>query len=300
MISLPKIRIPYWLFQEIWIVLRDATVAWYKDNTLRLAAALAFYSTFSLAPALVMGVAAAAMIVGPSAAQSELAQLLQRYMGPQAESFLLKVLQSSRGQMTGQTATLIGLATMLFGTTIVFAELKSALNQIWNIKPKASLSIRRWVGARLISFLLVFGSGVFLVLCLMTSTAISIVGEFFSHAVTIPTGFLQIANFIVSFLLIMVLFALMYRSLPDGKVAWKDILFGSAVTSLLFTIGTSILAEYLASSVLRSVYGAAGSLVMILIWIYYSSLVVMFGAEVTEVYAKRYGSGIGSPRWAQG
>lgn len=299
MISLPKIKIPYWLFREIWTVLRDATLAWHSDNAYRVAAALAFYTTFSLAPALVVGVVVAGAIIGRAAAQSQLSGLLQQYLGPQGQSFLLSVLESSQGQMTGQTATLIGIGTMLFGTTIVFAELKSALNQIWNVTPHPSLSIWQWVRTRLISFLLVLGIGVFLVLSLMMSTMISIISEFFSHAVTIPTGFLQTVNLVVSFLMVTVLFAFMYRSLPDGEIAWKDMVIGSAITSLLFTIGQSILGVFLATSVLRSVYGAAGSLVMILVWVYYSALAVLFGAELTHIYARRHGSGIGPPSWAK-
>jgi membrane protein len=299
LISLPKIKIPYWLFKEIWFTLRDSAVAWHNDNAYRLAAALAFYTTFSLAPALVVGVAVASAIVGRAAAQSQLAGLLQQYMGPQAQSFLLSVLESSRGQMTGQTATLIGIGTMLFGATIVFVELKSALNHIWNVKRQPSLSLWQWTRTRLISFLMVLGIGAFLVLSLVTSTVISIVEEVFSHAVTIPIEFLQTTTFLVSFFMLTILFAFMYRSLPDGEIAWKDMLIGSAITSLLFTIGKSILAVYVAASVLRSVYGAAGSLVMILVWVYYSSLVVLFGAELTHVYVKRYGSGIGPPTRGQ-
>lgn len=299
LISLPKITIPYWLFREIWITLRDATVAWHRDNAYQLAAALAFYTTFSLAPALVVGVAVAGAIIGRAAAQTQLAGLLQQYMGPQAQSFLLTVLESSQGQMTGQTATLIGIGTMLFGTTIVFVELKSALNHIWNVRPSSSLSIWQWVRTRLISFLLVLGIGAFLVLSLVTSTVLAVISEFFSHSITIPTGFLQTINVLVSFFMVTILFAFMYRSLPDGEIAWKDMVIGSAITSLLFTIGKWILAMYLASSVLRSVYGAAGSLVMILVWVYYSAMVVLFGAELTQVYAKRYGSGIGPPKWGR-
>jgi membrane protein len=192
--------------------------------------------------------------------------------------------------MTGGTATAIGTATALFGATVVFAELQSSLNSIWNVKSEAGIGLGRIIYIRAVSFGLVLGIGLLLLVSLALSATLSAISEFLSNDVPVPPFLLTALNHGISFGMIPLLLALAYKLLPDAPVAWSDVWFGAVVTAVLLAVGKSIIGEYLGRSSLTSVYGAAGSLVIILAWVYYSAQVFFFGAELTKVYASRYGS----------
>ncbi len=280
-------------------VAKHAFSSWQADNASRLAAALAFYATFSLAPALLVALAVAGAIVGNEVARAELVKELSVYIGTDGTTFVLTVLDQARGKMAGQTATLIGLATSLFGATIVFAELQTALNQVWNVRVKRGVNLKYIVYSRLLSFVAVIIVGLLLLLSVVLSTAVSAVNTFFSYRISIPPWLLTSTNFFMSFLVITIMFAILFKVLPDVKITWRDVAMGAVITSLLFTIGKMLIGMYLAQSSLQSLYGAAGSFVIILAWVYYSSQVFFLGAEFCQVWSTRYGSGIVPNRYAE-
>lgn len=284
------IAIPLGLAREAWALLVETIRYWAQDGVPRMAAAAAFYTLFSLAPALLIGMAVAEFVIGSSAARSELTSRLGQLIGPDATSFVLSVMETSRGRMTGGTATIIGTATALFGATVVFAELQSSLNSIWNVRPKAGISVGKIVYMRLVSFGLVVGIGLLLVLSLALSATLSAISTFLSKEIPVPPFILTAMNNAITFGIIPILLMLAYKLLPDVRVEWRDVWIGAVVTSLLLAVGKSFIGLYLGRSSLSSVYGAAGSLVIIMAWVYYSAQVFFFGAELTKVYALRYGS----------
>lgn len=282
-----RLKIPMAIIAEIWLVIKDAAVAWHKHNAMRLAAALAFYTIFSLAPALLIALSVAAAFVGQAAAWSELSGQLERQLGLEVASFVVATLQTWGNQRDGTLATMIGIGIMLFGATVVFTELKSALNEIWNAEAPSGGFLMRILHARLLSFVAVLGVGFLLLLSVLVSTAVSTVNEFLAKYLPIPGIVLQGTNFGVAFLLMTVLFATLYKALPDVDIALGDVWVGALITSGLLMIGKFLIGFYLRNWVLSSVYGAAGSLVILLAWVYYSSMVVFFGAELTRAYAVR-------------
>ncbi len=272
---------------------------WVNDNVSRLAAALAFYTIFSLAPVLLIALAVAGAIVGNEAAREELVRELSLYIGGDGTTFVLTILDQARGSMAGQTATLVGLATTLFGGTIVFAELQSALNHVWKVRVKRGVNLKHVIYSRLLSFVTVLIVGLLLLLSVVLSAAVSAINLWFSDKIAIPMWLLAGSNFIISFLLITIMFAFLFKVLPDVKIGWRDVAMGAVFTSLLFTVGKMLIGLYLAQSSLQSLYGAAGSFVIILAWVYYSSQVFFFGAELCQVWSAQYGSGIIPNRYAE-
>jgi membrane protein len=197
---------------------------------------------------------------------------------------------TSRQHVTGGTATVIGVGTAVLGATVVFMELQSALNAIWDVKHQDGSGILRLIYARVISFFLVVGAGLFLVVSLVLSAVISAIDQFLSQFITSYPSFLKTPNLVISFGILPVLLSMIYRWLPDTKILWRDVWLGATVSALLFAVGKYAFGLYLGRTSLLSVYGAAGSFVIILVWVYYSSQVVLLGAELTRVYAERYGS----------
>jgi membrane protein len=291
-----SLRKPVSVFMD---VAKHTFSSWLNHNVSRLAAALAFYTTFSMAPVLLIALAVAGAIVGNDAAREELVRELSLYVGSDGTTFVLTILDQARGSMAGQTATLIGLATTLFGATIVFAELQTALNQVWNVRVKRGVDLKHVIYSRLLSFVAVLIVGLFLLLSVVLSAAVSAINSWFSGKIAIPTWLLAGGNFVTSFILITVMFAVLFKVLPDVEITWRDVAVGALFTSLLFTVGKMLIGLYLAQSSLQSLYGAAGSFVIILAWVYYSSQVFFFGAELCQVWSARYGSGITPNRYAE-
>jgi membrane protein len=255
-----------------------------------LAAALAFYTTFSLAPTLLIALAVAEFMVGDATPKSELAELLRSYLTEQATQFALSAMASSKQHITGGTATLVGLVTAFFGATAVFLELRYALNFIWDVKRDKGSNLWRLFYDRIISFFVVIVIGVFLVISLALSTAMTALDNFIALKTSMPLSLLNIPNALISYMLAPVLLALVYRLLPDTHIEWKDIWLGVLVTTLLLALGRYGFGLYLGRTSLLSIYGAAGSFVVILLWVYYSSMALLLGAELTRVYAEYFGS----------
>ena len=281
------------MFKSYLELLKITALDWWNDNTLRLAASLAFYTVFSLAPIIIIATAVAAMIVGEEVAHRTLIDQIDGLVGEAGAVAVSDVLKSADASNRSVLATIIGVGSLLVGSTAVFAELQAALNQIWDVQaaPEGTRMIRKLVVDRLVSFSLVLGIGFLLLVSLIISAILAFVEE--SLNVWLPMAWVwRLANIVVSYLVVTFIFMAIYKILPDVKITWRDVLVGAAVTALLFTLGKFFIGLYLGQVPLAGTYGAAGSFVVLLIWIYYSALICFFGAEFTQVYARRYGSQI--------
>jgi membrane protein len=276
----------------MWALFKEAFWQWIEDNPSQLGAALAYYAIFAIAPLLVIAVAIAGLVFGVQATENQLVGALQGLVGQEIATAIQATIRSASTPRSGIVATVVGIATSFLGAAGVVAQLQSALNTIWQVEPQPGRGVLGVVKDYVVSFLMVLGLGFFLLVSLVVSTGMSAL----SHSVTavLPGGAVvwQGVDFLVSFALITVLFALTYKIVPHVRIAWKDVWIGAAMTSLLFTIGKLLIGWYLAHSSVTSAYGAAGSVVVILLWVYYSAQVFFFGAEFTRVYAHKHGAGI--------
>jgi membrane protein len=271
-------------------LLKEACSAWLEDNAPRLGAALAFYTIFSLAPVLIVAIAVAGLAFGQRAAEGEVLRQIQALVGETGARAVQAVIQSANRPALGVIATTIGIVTVLVTASGAFVELQDALNKIWRV-PRRSESI--WVGAirkRFWSFGLVLCTGFLLMVSLVSSAVFRAVSKLLEHLLHKPVLFLELVDFPLSFGVITLLLAMVFKFLPDTEIAWSDVWIGAAVASLLFTLGKLLIGVYLVKSTVASAYGAAASLVILLVWIYYSAQILLLGAEVTHVYANKYGS----------
>jgi membrane protein len=275
----------------IWSLLAATFNDWYDDRAQRMGAALAYYTVFALSPGVVLIVAVAGLGFGTDTAQRQFVEQIGYLLGAEGASAIEAMIVSARRQAVGSTAAVLAAGTLLFGLWGVFGELQDALNTIWGVAPKPGRSFLNMVKDRFLSFAMVTGIGFLLLVSLAVSAWLAAAGQFFSYLLPAPEAVLKAMDVSVSFAVITVLFALTFKLLPDVDVAWRDVWLGAAVTSLLFVAGKSLIGLYLGKSSIGSVYGAAGSLVVILVWVYYSSQIVIFGAEFTKVWARRHGAG---------
>jgi membrane protein len=273
-------------------LIKESFQEWQKDGALDLGAALAYYTIFSLAPLLLVALAVAGLLWDRGQVQGQLIAQIQDLVGPQGAQAVETMLSNAGRHGSGVLATIVAVATILFGATGVFVQLQTALNRVWNVEAKAGLGVWSFVKTRLISFGMVLGIGFLLLVSLVVSTAVSAVGKWATGLLPGAEPLLQVLTFVLSFALITLLLAMMYKVLPDVEIAWRDVWIGAVVTALLFTLGKFLIGLYLGKSSIASTYGAAGSLVVLLLWIYYSSQILFLGAEFTQVYATRYGSQI--------
>jgi len=278
--------------RDVWELIKQTFIEWNEDKASRLAAALAYYTIFSLAPLLVITIGLAGMVFGEDAVQGHVVQQLQGYIGSKGAGFIQTMIAASHKPTQSLTATIIGISVLLFGAAGVFRQLQDALNTIWEVKPKPG---RWWVSIlseRFLAFMMVLGTGCMLLLSVGLSIAFAALGTYLSEFLPIPESALHAMNFIVSLALVTFLFALIFKVVPDAKIAWRDVLVGAAITALLFTVGTLLIGLYLGKSSVASTFGAAASLAILLVWIYYSAQILFLGAEFTQVYATRFGSHI--------
>lgn len=285
--------------KSIVYLLKTTFSEWNEDNAARLAAALSYYATFSIPALLVLLIALAGLIGRGSSAQLSISDYLQRVIGPQGKTFLGNII-SARGISPSANilGTIIGVITLLFGAFGIFGELHNALNTIMGVEPKPTQgifdSLKRLVTQRFVSFLMVSGTGLLMLISLVLSAGMSAIQNFIGNENLLPFSLapLQYLNYLVSFGIITLLFAIIFKFLPDAEISWRDVLRGAAVTSLLFSLGQILLSVYLGRSGVGTTFGKAGSLAALLIWIYYSTQILLFGAEFTKVYANQYGSKI--------
>jgi membrane protein len=271
-------------------MLGETIYEWYEDRAPRLGAALAFYTVFALAPALIVIIALAALLLGKEAAQGQIIKEVQNLIGPAGAQAIQAAIDSARSAGGSLLATGLGVLTLLFGLWGVFGELQDALNTIWGVTAKPGRGVIAAIKERFWSFTMVVGIGFLLLVSLAASAWLAAVGKFFAEMSPLPVAVMETANALLSFVIITLMFTVIYKLLPDVRITWGNVWVGAAVTALLFTIGKSVIGLYLGRSTVASVYGAAGSLVVILLWIYYSAQVVFFGAEFTKVYSRRFGA----------
>jgi membrane protein len=279
--------------EELLALCGETLNEWSNDKAQRLGAALAFYTLLSLAPLLVVAVAVAAFAFGREAVEGQLAWQIQSLAGREAAQAVQALIRASHRPTTGLIATVFSILTLLSGASSVVVELHDTLNTIWHIPPRTftiAASLIGFVKERFFSFALVIGGGVLLLASLLWSAWIALMGKFFGPFLPIPEFALHIAAFLVSFLAVAILFAAIYKIFPDVNLKWSDVIVGASVTSLVFTLGKQLIALYLGKESLGSTYGAAGSLVVLLVWVYYSAQLFFLGAEFTKVYTKTFGS----------
>jgi membrane protein len=261
-------------FRAVLGLLRMTFSEWYGDNAPRLGAALAYYTVFSLSPLLIIVIAFAGLVFGREAAQGEIVAQLHGLIGEESAKAVQAMIENAYKPSSGVIATLIGLLTLLIGATGVFAELHDALNTIWEVKPKSGLGLMGLIRDRFLSFAMVLGIGFLLLVSLAISAGLAALGKLMGSMVPTPIYVGQILNLFGAFVVIMLLFAMIYRILPDIEIAWSDVWIGAAFTSVLFTIGKFLIGFYLGRSSVGSAYGAASSLAIILIWVYYSAQIL--------------------------
>jgi membrane protein len=297
------LNIPAWLggrVREIWALIRDAANGWSDHRASRIGAALAFYTVFSLGPILLLAVVVAGFFFGQGAAQGEVHLQISNLIGAQAAAEVQTVLIRAHRPAAGVLATAVSVVTLLFSADIALVELKSGLDEIWSV-PSAT---RRWywdyLRSRLLSIALILALGFLLLASLLLSAALGAL-EALSHGIFIVGVVLRSTNSLISFGLAVLLFATVFKVLPSVRLAWKDVTVGALITALLFAVGKYAIGLYLGSSSTASTYGAAGSVIVLLLWVYYSAQVFLLGAELTRGYACRFGSrrGMGGPMCSQ-
>lgn len=276
----------------MWRLMKDAASDWSRDRAPRLGAALAYYTVFSLVPFLVVVIAVIGLVFGEVAAQSAILSQIAELVGEQTAAAIKDMILRANQPSTGLFATAVAVATLLIGASGVFGQLQDALNTVWGVEPKEGRGVWGFIKDRFLSFVAVLGTGFLLLVSLIFSSALAAFGKWFGGLLPLPEAVLQLMNFAFSFLVVTGLFALIFKVLPDAKVAWRDVWIGAALTSALFTIGKFALGVYLGKSNVASAYGATGSLVLVLLWVYYSAQILLYGAEFTQVYANRVGERI--------
>jgi membrane protein len=267
------------------VLIRRTILAFIEDGALSRGAAIAYYTIFSIAPVLVIVIAIAGLIFGREAAQGEIVRQLSGLMGQDSAEALEAMIRSASNRQSGVTATIIGTATLLLTATGVFGEMQTSLNAIWKAQPSTS-TVSQLVRARIASLGLIVALGFVLMVSLVVSAALTALGSYLQSVFPGVHFLLQALNFVLSLVLISALFAAIYKILPDTPIAWRHVIAGAVVTALLFTIGKTIIGLYIGSSKVASSYGAAGALVVVLLWVYYSAQIFLLGAEFTKIYAE--------------
>ena len=277
--------------KALWGLIKESVKAWNDDYAPSMGAALAYYTLFSVAPLLIIVIAVAGLVFGQDAAQGAIFAQLQGLIGDEGATAIEGLVKSANKPATSTIATIVGVVTLIVGATTVFGELQSDLDRIWKAPaaPKAS-GLWRLVRTRVLSFGLVLGMGFVLLVSLVLSATLAALGNLYGGWFENFEWLLHIVNFIVSFAVITGLFAMIYKILPRVPISWHDVWIGSAATALLFAVGKFAIGLYLGKSGVVSGFGAAGSLVLLLLWVYYSAQIFLMGAEFTWAYAHRYGS----------
>lgn len=262
---------------------------WNAVEAPRMGASLSFYTMFSLAPLVLALIAIAGLVFGREAARGELVGQIQNLVGQAGADAIQTILKSQAQQKSsGTLAAVVGFVTLLFGASSVALELRSALDKIWHCKEEEGVA--GFIKERSYALAVVLGAGFLLLVSLAVSAALATVSKFFQGLLTIPVWILQTVNVLISIVVIAAILAAIFKLLPAAKIAWSDVIHGAIFTSVLFTLGKTLIGIYLGKAAVGSSYGAAGSLVIVLIWIYYSAQILYFGAAFTRVYAQEYGS----------
>jgi membrane protein len=273
-------------------LVRETGEEFVEDNVTRLAGAIAYFTLLSLAPLVVLALAMAGLAFDEDSTRSRLATELGAVVGPSGAAAVRAIVESAETPGAGVVSTVLGLVVLLFGASGVFSELQGSLDTIWEVQPKPGRGFWGIVRDRLFSFAMVMGVAFLLLVSLLLSAALSAAGAFFERSLPGGEAVWQVLNFVFSFVVVSALFAVTFKVVPDAEIRWQDVWIGAVATALLFNVGKLLIGIYLGKSTVASSYGAAGSLVVLVIWVYFSALVLLLGAEFTQVYAKHFGSRI--------
>lgn len=275
----------------IWGLIRETFKNWSEDKVPRLAAALSYYTIFSLAPLLVLVIAIASFVIGNNAnIRDQVLGQVQHLVGQQGANIVNTMINNTNKPRAGIIATVIGIVTLILGATGVFGQLQDSLNTIWKVAPKENAGIKEMIKDRILSFAMILGLAFLLLVSFVISAALSVVNHFFISTLGSLGIISQIVNYAVSLAVVTLIFAAIFKVLPDVNVSWRDVWIGALVTAILFAVGQALISFYLSSAASTSAYGAAGSLVVILLYVYYSAQILFMGAEFTKVYAEHRGS----------
>jgi membrane protein len=286
--------------KSIWQFLKTTINEWVDAEPFQLAAALSYYTLFSLAPLLLIAIGVAGIVFGREAAQNQIVETLQGMIGQDSAKTVQEMIQASNEKpKTGMLSTIIGFVALLFGAGGVVGQLQTSLNRMWEVKPKSDQGVWGFLRQRFFSFAMVLAIGFLLLVSLVVTAVLSSFTAMLSSFLGDATFVAHAIDIFVSFGFVTLLFALIYKYVPDVEIEWRDVWVGAALTSILFTIGKYLIGLYIGTSGVSSTFGAAGSLITILVWVYYSSLIFFLGAEFTRVYATQYGSGVAPAENAQ-
>jgi membrane protein len=279
-------------WRSIWRLLKETVDEWQQDKVDRMAAALAYYTLFSIAPLLVIAVAVAGAVFGQEAARGEVVTQIQGLLGKAGAEVIQTALANTQNPQAGNgiVPTVISTLVLIFGASGVFVQLQDSLNAVWNVEESSKAGVKAVVRKRIFSFAMVITIGFILMISLVVSAGLAALSTFTNQLFPALASLWRLLNLVISLGTFTFLFALIYKYIPDIKIAWRDVLVGAAFTSVLFSIGKELLGLYLGNGAFGSTYGAAGSLVTVLAWIYYSVQIMLFGAEFTQVYTRKYGS----------
>jgi len=283
-------------WRAIYEMLRDSIRGVIEGDIVSRGAALSFYTFFAIAPLFVIVLAVAGLAFGREAAQLALFGQVSGLVGQEGGEAIQALVSAAHMPNTGAWATVIAVATLFIGATGVFVELQDSLNSVWGVRRAPGRGLQNFIKDRLLSFALIVGVGFLLLISLVISSGLAVLGKFMAGLLPAQEIFWQGANFVISFGVITALFAMIFKVLPDVKISWRDVWIGAVTTALLFNLGKLLIGLYLGRSSVTSPYGAAGSLVIVLWWVYYSAQILFFGAKLTQVYSERYGSRRESPR----
>lgn len=282
--------------QKIWHVLQETVANWNKHGATTHSAALAYLSLFSLAPVLILAIAVAGWVFGADAAQGRVQYELSRFIGPDGAAVVQEIVAASARPQTNRITAIIGIATLLLSATGALMQLQDTLNTVWEVTPKPGFFLKTLLKKRFICLLLVLGVGALLIASLIASAALAFLQRILESRLQVGLStLLGGADVVLSLLLMTLLIGMVYRILPDVRLEWRDVAWGSGITAVLFLLGKYAIGYYLRTAAVTSAYGAAGSLVLILIWVYYSSLIFLLGAEFTRVHSRRYREGRAAP-----
>jgi membrane protein len=279
--------------KSLWKFLRDIATQWFEDEPFQLAAALSYYTLFSLAPILIIAIALAGFFFDREAATNQIVQTFQGFVGQESAKAVQEMIRNASSKpKTGMISTVVGIVVLVFGAGGVVGQLQSSLNRIWGVTTKPGRGIWDFVRERFVSFAMVLGVGFLLLVSLVITAILTHLTLYIGSLIGGAAVMAYALDLVMSFGFVTVLFAMIYKFLPDVRIQWKDVWIGAALTSVLFTLGKFLIGFYLGTSGVTSAFGAAGSLITVLLWVYYSSLIFFFGAEFTQIYASRYGSGV--------
>jgi membrane protein len=273
-------------------LIQETFKEWSEDKASRLAAALSYYTIFSIAPLLMIAIALAGLVFGREAATNQVVGEIRGLVGEDGAQVIQTILQNASKTTSGVLATVVGIVTLLIGASGAFGQLQDSLNTIWEVKPREGRGIKGILRDRFLSFSMVLVIGFLLLVSLVLSAVLSGIGKYLAEVLPMSSVVLQAINFGISLGVTSLLFALIFKVLPDAYIRWRDVWVGSVVTALLFSLGRFLIGLYLGRSSVSSAYGAAGSLVVVLLWIYYSAQILFLGAEFTQVYASKFGKSI--------